>query len=124
MLTSTIDAIVHAGFIQVIGVRGGRQSPPFAYTIGRYRNHGEPELLITGVGSPRSGLALHELAEAMEMDPHEDSWTLQESGLKVRTLNATRKRVDKFMLLARAHYGGSDFPALEVVVTADLESAA
>lgn len=124
MLGSFVDQVVLAGAVQVISVRAHRQHPTFSYTIGRYRNYGEPELLIVGVPFPRAGLAMRELAERMDEEPAEEMWTLDESGLRVRAKALARRRVEKHMLLARGHYGHSDFPALEVVVEQDLWAAA
>ena len=124
MLGSFIDQVVHAGAVQVISVRPYRQNPAFSYTIGRYRNYGEPEMLVVGLPFPRAGLAMQELAERMDDDPAAESWTLDEAGLRVRVKSIPRKRLDKHMLLARSHYGHSDFPALEMVVERDLWAAA
>lgn len=124
MLGSFINEVVRAGAVQVISVRAHRQSPAFSYTIGRYRNYGEPELFIVGIPGPRAGIAMQELAERMDEAPAEEAWTLGESGLRVRTKAIPRKRLDKHMLLAKSHYGHSDFPALEVVVEKDLWQAA
>lgn len=119
MLGSFIDQVVYAGAVQVISVRAHRQTPAFSYTIGRYRNFGDPELLIVGVPFPRAGVAMHELADHMDTDPCAASWTLPNVGLQVRTRAIARRRLEKHMLLATRHYGHADFPALEVVVEKD-----
>lgn len=47
----------------IVGVGGGRNTPPFAYTVGLTRYHDHPELIVSGMAGRDAAAMLNPLAE-------------------------------------------------------------
>jgi hypothetical protein len=117
-LLQTVSANVSRTGWHVVSVAEGSHAPPYAYTIGLYRNHGHPEILTLGLDGDASASLLSALAAEsaagrrfVEGEMYQSSPGATEYGFRP----VAREAYGSFLGLAGKFYGTAGFPVLQCV---------
>ena len=114
-----VDHVERFGW-HVVKVHGDSVGPPFAYTIGLYESFGQPEAIVFGLNDDLEAMhwLLNQVGPAVrdgrvlsQASSHDDFLP----GHACVCLEVGADRYDEFVGQALRHYGGAEFPLVQLV---------